>query len=637
MAPASVSGRTRHSSRSGRVVRSKTSKKTKDGHEADDAVAAVAEKPDIDELRRRRAAYYSRPANERPRVSTIWGVTPLTRAKTSTASAADRTVPREHKKRRKHGESSKPASRSDRDDRDITADYVYSNAQAPEISRRSSDASRELKRQSSGSTRRTSTLPDDEVTPEDSISQVGVSPASRKSRSSSSRSSLPRAATTPIKLATISEDNCEPGSASKTPRRSYAREPSIFGSLIRRSSISTAPPPPRLVECLTCGSDDVPSASTAKLTCGHRMCHDCLKRVFDMSLKDPAHMPPRCCTKEHIPLKHVDKLFDLKFKVLWNRKYKEYHTKNRIYCPTPKCGEWINPSHIHTSKGRKYAQCPRCTTKVCTSCNAKMHKSSDCPKDPEIANLVAQAKEKGWQTCYSCRAIVELKEGCNHMTCRCLAEFCMLCGSKWKSCECPWFNYRDLPDPDRLTNMRVPEEIRIVYRRVMDAAGIPVPVPVPAAHQQPRAPPPPPAQQQRHPPTYNEELTHRRRQERLDADLARRMQLGLLLNPSDDGEEADAEPRNRHREAHIAAWGLDNGTGGHFMNDNFVSNAANVVMSAFGDAAMGRRGDRESGRRRRAVGHTSARGNDDDPAGDGGLVPNFLGDESVLGVGPSRR
>ncbi|EME41302.1 hypothetical protein DOTSEDRAFT_101347, partial [Dothistroma septosporum NZE10] len=190
----------------------------------------------------------------------------------------------------------------------------------------------------------------------------------------------------------------------------------------------------RLVECLTCAADDVPITKSAKLGCGHRMCNDCLKRVFEMSVKDPAHMPPRCCTNDHIPLKHVDRLFDLKFKMLWNRKYQEFHTKNRIYCPTSKCGEWIKPSHVHTIQGRKFAQCSRCNTKVCTSCNAKMHKSKECPYDPEMAKLVAQAKEQGWKICYNCHAMVELKEGCNHMTCRCTAEFCMVCGSKWKTC-----------------------------------------------------------------------------------------------------------------------------------------------------------------------------------------------------------
>jgi hypothetical protein len=61
----------------------------------------------------------------------------------------------------------------------------------------------------------------------------------------------------------------------------------------------------------------------------------------------------------------------------------------------------------------------------------------------------------------------------------CTAEFCMLCGLKWKSCNCPWFNYETV-EADRLNHMRVP-------------GG------------------------------YDDEIRARRRQERRDEDLARRM------------------------------------------------------------------------------------------------------------------
>lgn len=71
-------------------------------------------------------------------------------------------------------------------------------------------------------------------------------------------------------------------------------------------------------------SDDIPTHKSAKLKCGHRMCHSCLKRAFRLSVKDPQHMPPKCCTSAHIPLKHVDRLFDTDFKKTWNRKFAEY-------------------------------------------------------------------------------------------------------------------------------------------------------------------------------------------------------------------------------------------------------------------------------------------------------------------------
>jgi len=165
-------------------------------------------------------------------------------------------------------------------------------------------------------------------------------------------------------------------------------------------------------------NDDLPITKTVKLACGHRMCYSCLKRQFTLSVKDPAHMPPRCCTSEHIPLKYADRLFDDKFKVQWNRKFQEYTTANRLYCPTKGCGQWIKPSKIKMDPtyGRKYARCSTCNTKVCVLCNSKFHTKRECPKDEETNRLVEMAKEKGWQRCYSCKAVVELKEGCNHMT-----------------------------------------------------------------------------------------------------------------------------------------------------------------------------------------------------------------------------
>lgn len=75
----------------------------------------------------------------------------------------------------------------------------------------------------------------------------------------------------------------------------------------------------------------------------------------------------------------------------------------------------------------------------------------------------------------------------------------MICGLKWKTCDCPWFNYAAVEN-DRLMHMNVPR----------------------------RPPHPNPAL------GYQEELDRRREQERRDENLARRIQvLGL------DGDEND--------------------------------------------------------------------------------------------------
>ena len=612
----------RAESRSARSHQSRASvrHRTKKADEAEPA----PKKPDVEELRRIRAAYFARPASSRSRV---------TRPRIERVAEEVRSAKGSEHRRRKTSSHSRSSTKSHRtsgskDDAQRSSEgYVYAARSTPDIGRdeprqrtaeQEATPRRHRSKRSLLSAENLSTIDDTEVTPDDSISVVAERQSKRHSTSHShSKTSLRRSRTAPSGLDSVPEAPDEPSPKSvslKAPKRQSI----LLGNLLRRNTSSAPAAPPRLVDCLTCGSDDVPRSQSAKLACKHRMCHTCLKRVFEMSVKDPAHMPPRCCTEEHIPLEHVDKLFDIKFKALWNRKYQEYHTKNRVYCVAPKCGEWIKPSHIRTYQGRKYAQCQRCKTKVCVLCNNKMHRMQDCPQDPEIAKLVAQAKDKGWQRCFNCSAMVELEAGCNHMTCRCMAEFCMICGSKWKTCECPWFNYSSLPNPDRLNDMRVPEPIRALYRRVFDAARVAAPPAVPASGGGP-------AEQRndnRDARTYADELEGRRRQERLDADLARRMQLASFMNPDDDLPTP-------HQRANAEVYGVGNAAG-HLMNDDFVQTAPEVAMDGFGDANMGRRGERASGRRRRA------RDTEADPTTTG-LAPNFLGDQSVLGFGPPRR
>lgn len=258
-------------------------------------------------------------------------------------------------------------------------------------------------------------------------------------------------------------------------------------------------------------------------------------------------MPPKCCTQDHIPLKHVEKLFDTKFKMKWNQKYQEYTTKNRIYCPARGCGEWIKPANIHldtsggANGGRKYGKCGRCRTKVCCTCNGKWHARRECPKDEATQRFAEIAKKEGWQRCFNCSATVELKEGCNHMTCRCRAEFCMVCGLKWKSCDCPWFNYEAV-EADRLNHMNPPQ-----IRRV-------------------------PVNQQR---GYQEELERRREQERRDEALARRMQvLGIDLQTGNN--------QNQNRNIHHNQDVIDLGNAPHHVvNQHFLRRAADLLSSNY--------------------------------------------------------
>ncbi|KAM0127319.1 hypothetical protein ACHAP3_008887 [Botrytis cinerea] len=320
--------------------------------------------------------------------------------------------------------------------------------------------------------------------------------------------------------------------ANTSTSQSSQRRGSFLGSFFSSGPPPPPPPPPepeKLVECLTCLSDDIPKSKCAKLRCGHRMCHSCLKRIFRLSVNDPAHMPPKCCTAEHIPLKHVEKLFDVPFKKLWNKKYQEYTTKNRIYCPAKKCGEWIKPENIHKENGKKYGTCGRCKTKVCALCNGKWHGSKECPKDEETNKLLETAKKAGWQRCYSCRTMVELKEGCNHMT---------------------W-----------LDDMQVPEPVPVQEAPVRNPAA-------PPRNARDRARRQPPA-------NYNEELDQRRRQEREDERLARQLQ-----NWGTDGMPTNDRDAN-YNGGIGEVQGVGNGAD-HFMNQDYIREASDVLAQPGG-------------------------------------------------------
>ncbi|KAK4109865.1 hypothetical protein N656DRAFT_686996, partial [Canariomyces notabilis] len=188
--------------------------------------------------------------------------------------------------------------------------------------------------------------------------------------------------------------------------------------------------------CVACRNDKTPVEKTVKLKCRHRMCHSCLRRAFKKSLTDPQHMPPRCCTTDHISPKHVEKLFDARFKKDWNQRYVEFTRRNSLYCPSRRCGQWISPEDIRHEGGRRQAQCSRCSIKICGSCSRKWHYQSECPRDEESTQFLEQLNREVWQRCYRCKATIELKEGSNRMTCHCGAEFCMVCGGKWKTCRC---------------------------------------------------------------------------------------------------------------------------------------------------------------------------------------------------------
>lgn len=106
----------------------------------------------------------------------------------------------------------------------------------------------------------------------------------------------------------------------------------------------------------------------------------------------------------------------------------------------------------------------------------------------------------------------------------------MICGLKWKTCNCPWFNYEAVEN-DRLLHMRIPGDTFLPIPRRGEVRIR----------------------------TYDDEINDRRRQGRADEILARRLQ-GLEIGDRNFDDDYNGGIGD--------VMGIGNGAG-HFMNESF--------------------------------------------------------------------
>lgn len=152
--------------------------------------------------------------------------------------------------------------------------------------------------------------------------------------------------------------------------------------------------------------------------CTHEYCRDCLTSVFETSLVDERYFPPRCC-REPIQVESCRLFLSPELVERFSAKKLEFDTPNRTYCSQPACSAWVPPEFIENGT----ATCQRCESKTCVVCKASSHGgATECPQDPAFQALLGLAADEGWQMCYSCKRVVELTMGCNHMS-KCIYFF----------------------------------------------------------------------------------------------------------------------------------------------------------------------------------------------------------------------
>ncbi|KAF4454358.1 putative E3 ubiquitin-protein ligase ARI9 [Fusarium austroafricanum] len=192
------------------------------------------------------------------------------------------------------------------------------------------------------------------------------------------------------------------------------REEATEASQVREGfSRLTKPNPVEEVECVSC-LDDFHPKDVIKVPC-HSYCRDCFVRLVSAACQNEQQWPPKCCLNE-IPFKTVLRFISSDLKKTFEERSKEWElpVSERIYCSDPNCSLWIKPKRIDL--GRRQGE--------------------DCPQDNDM-NLTNQlAEDEGWKRCFNCNALVEHREACQHMTCRCGTQFCYVCSRRWRTCAC---------------------------------------------------------------------------------------------------------------------------------------------------------------------------------------------------------
>lgn len=186
--------------------------------------------------------------------------------------------------------------------------------------------------------------------------------------------------------------------------------------------------------------DDFNPDDTVKAPC-HHYCKPCFERLVAAACQNEQQWPPKCCLN-NIPESTITANIDDRLTTQYFERAVEWNIKvgDRIYCSRPECSLFIPPENISRVDG--VAEC-RARHLTCITCRNAQHQGEECPQDRDIASTSQLAEELGWRRCLGCHAFVEHREACQHMTCRCGAEFCYVCGARWRTCSCTIANLQE--------------------------------------------------------------------------------------------------------------------------------------------------------------------------------------------------
>ncbi|PRQ33724.1 putative aminoacyltransferase, E1 ubiquitin-activating enzyme [Rosa chinensis] len=219
--------------------------------------------------------------------------------------------------------------------------------------------------------------------------------------------------------------------------------------------------------CVICFEDTDVGRMFSIDGCLHRYCFSCMKQHVEVKLLNGqvAQCPHEGCNSEINIDSCVQFLAPQLVEVMSQRiKESSIPVTEKVYCPKPRCSALMSKKEVLQYTSSFYAgaeqsgarRCMKCHSYFCINCKVPWHSDMTCydykRSHPyplaEDQLLKSLATMKHWRQCVKCKNMVELAEGCYHITCRCGYEFCYTCGAEWKdkkpTCSCPIWDVRNI-------------------------------------------------------------------------------------------------------------------------------------------------------------------------------------------------
>lgn len=171
--------------------------------------------------------------------------------------------------------------------------------------------------------------------------------------------------------------------------------------------------------------------------CLHKYCFSCMKQHVEVKLHNG--MVPKCphegC-KYELHVSSCEKFLTPKLIEIMKQRDREASipVAEKVYCPYPRCSALMSKVEVSdfTKKENVHARmygarkCLKCHGLFCINCRVVWHGGMTCTEykrsnpypPPEDAKLKSLASRNLWRQCVKCNHMIELDQGCYHMTCR---------------------------------------------------------------------------------------------------------------------------------------------------------------------------------------------------------------------------